>query len=373
MVLADPAGAPHLGPIYERLGFRTVNFVPLLFRDEKVGLLVLYHRAPYDWTPDELELCTSFANQMATAFANARLFASVREGAARLRAIQELSSRLNRIQDVEGIGNAIVAEADRLIRHDTIRVYVVDQATRTCEPIAFHGEFSGIGKLSRDVLRLPIGEGLTGWVAQHNETIRIGDAASDPRGKQVGQDLAAESMLLVPMSYESRVLGVIVVSKSGYDQFTEDDQRTLEIFAGYAAQAVVNAEAFGQVSRQREELHHRLESQRRLLEVNERLLATLDPSGVLEMIADSLKVVIPYDALTVYRVDRASLGPARGPRPRPVRRPDPRSTRARSTPASPAGRSSTARRCSPTTRTSIPARSTSPARPRSRSRCSWSR
>ena len=113
-------------------------------------------------------------------------------------------------------------------------------------------------------------------------------------------------MLLVPMSYESRVLGVIVVSKSGYDQFTEDDQRTLEIFAGYAAQAVVNAEAFGQVSRQREELHHRLESQRRLLEVNERLLATLDPSGVLEMIADSLKVVIPYDALTVYRVDRAT-------------------------------------------------------------------
>ncbi len=113
-------------------------------------------------------------------------------------------------------------------------------------------------------------------------------------------------MLLVPMSYESRVLGVIVVSKAGYDQFSEDDQRTLEIFAGYAAQAVVNAEAFGQVSRQREELHHRLESQRRLLEVNERLLATLDPSGVLEMIADSLKVVIPYDALTVYRVDRAA-------------------------------------------------------------------
>ena len=60
---------------------------------------------------------------MATAVANARLFNTVREGAARLRAIQELSSRLNRIQDVKGIGEAIVAEADRLIAHDTIRVY----------------------------------------------------------------------------------------------------------------------------------------------------------------------------------------------------------------------------------------------------------
>ena len=179
-------------------------------------------------------------------------------------------------------------------------------------------------------------------------------------------------MLLVPMSYESRVLGVIVVSKAGYDQFSEDDQRTLEIFAGYAAQAMVNAEAFGQVSRQREELDHRLESQRRLLEVNERLLATLDPSGVLEMIADSLKVVIPYDALTVYRVDRAAW----------VRR----AVLARDLFADlilqhegplDAGITGwairTARRSSPTTRTSTPARSTSPARPRSRSRCSSSR
>ncbi|HEY6571074.1 MAG TPA: GAF domain-containing protein, partial [Candidatus Limnocylindrales bacterium] len=126
IVIADPAAAPRFGPVYERLGFRTVNFVPLLFRDEHVGLLVLYHRTPYDWSPDELELCASFAHQMATAFANARLFARVRAGNARLRAIQELSSRLNRIQQVEKIGDAIVAEADRLINHDTIRVYTVD-------------------------------------------------------------------------------------------------------------------------------------------------------------------------------------------------------------------------------------------------------
>ena len=132
---------------------------------------------------------------------------------------------------------------------------------------------------------------------------------------QVGGDRGAESMLLVPMTYESRVLGVIVVSKAGFDQYAEDDQRTLEIFAGYAAQAMVNAEAFGQVHSQQRELQHRLESQRRLLQVNERLLATLDQSGVLEMIADSLKAVVSYDSLTIYRVDRAAWVAARGGRP----------------------------------------------------------
>src|SRR4051812_3101601 len=306
IVLDAPAAAPHLADVYAQNGYRTIHFVPLLFRDEAMGLLVLYHRTPYDWTPDELELVTTFANQMAIAVANARLFNSVRDGAARLRAIQELSSRLNRIQDVQGIGEAIVAEADRLIGHDTIRVYRVDAATESCEPIAFQGEFLGIGLPTADVLRVKVGTGLTGWVAMHNATIRLGDAGSDGRGMQVGGDRGPESMLIVPMTYEERVLGVIVVSKAGFDQYSEDDQRTLEIFAGYAAQAMVNAEAFGQVHSQQRELQHRLESQRRLLEVNERLLATLDQSGVLEMIADSLKAVVSYDSLTIYRVDRAA-------------------------------------------------------------------
>jgi diguanylate cyclase (GGDEF)-like protein len=49
-----------------------------------------------------------------------------------------------------------------------------------------------------------------------------------------------------------------------------------------------------------------LSSQRRLLEVNERLLSTLDPEGVLSLIADSLKSILTYDNLTIYRVDRAA-------------------------------------------------------------------
>jgi diguanylate cyclase (GGDEF)-like protein len=48
-----------------------------------------------------------------------------------------------------------------------------------------------------------------------------------------------------------------------------------------------------------------LASRRRLLEVNDSLLSTLDPQGVFELIADSLKSVLAYDNLTIYRVDRS--------------------------------------------------------------------
>src|SRR6185436_19699900 len=58
--------------------------------------------------------------------------------------------------------------------------------------------------------------------------------------------------------------------------------------------------------RQQAELELQLEGQRRLLEVNERLLSNLDATGVLDLIADSLKAIVPYDSFTVYRVDRAA-------------------------------------------------------------------
>ena len=162
----------------------------------------------------------------------------------------------------------------------------------------------GTANPTAEMLRVQVGTGLTGWVAEHNEALRIGDAQADRRSVVVGRVEGPESMLLVPMSFEGQVRGVIVVSRLGRDRFGPDDQTTLTIFAGYAAQALVNAERLEQLHRQHVELEHQLASQRRLLAVNERLLSTLDPSGVLELIADSLKAVVAYDSLTIYRVER---------------------------------------------------------------------
>jgi diguanylate cyclase (GGDEF)-like protein len=289
---------------YVRNGIGSVCFVPIVFRDEALGLLVLYDRAVRQWTADETELARSFADQMAVAIGNARLYDSVQSLAARLRAIHELALRLSRIRDLDGIAAVIVEGTDSLIKHDTIRVYRVDAATRMCEPIAFKGTFGGDPNPSLDKLRMPVGDGLTGWVAEHNQTILSPDADADPRSRRVYPSEIPESMLVVPMSFEDRAHGVIVVSAEGRDRFGPDDEATLTIFAGFAAQAIVNAEHLELLDRQQRELEHQLASQRRLLEVNERLLSTLDPKGVLEMIADSLKTIVPYDTLSVYRCDQ---------------------------------------------------------------------
>ncbi len=295
-----------LHDVYKRNGIVSVCLVPAVFAGEPVGLLVLYENTIRDWTPAEQDLARSFADQMATAIGNTRLRDSVRSLAARLRAIHDLAVRLNRIRDLDEIAAVIVEGTERLIELDTIRVYRVDRTTMVCEPIAFKGIFGGRTDPSFEELRMPVGQGLTGWAAEHNQVILSGDAGSDPRTIRVHASPVIESMLIVPMSFEDVAHGVIVVSADGPDRFGPDDEATLAIFAGYAAQAIVNFEHLDQLNRQQAELQHQLASQRRLLEINERLLSTLDPKGILELIADSLKDIVPYDTLAIYRVDRGA-------------------------------------------------------------------
>jgi diguanylate cyclase (GGDEF)-like protein/PAS domain S-box-containing protein len=279
-------------------------YVPIFVLDEPLGLLVLSHAEPHAWSPGDLDLAVAFAGQMAVAIQNGRLYGRVQAFAARLDAIKDLAGNLSRIHEVAAIGRAIVAEIRSLFDSDTARVYTVDHVAGMCEPIAFGGVFLGTADPSREMLRVEIGVGLTGWVAANNAPIRVADARRDPRRLTVGPDEEPESMLFAPMTYEDVVRGVIVVSKKGFDRYAADDLTTLSIFAGFAAQSLANAENMERLGRQQAELEHRFAGQRALLDVNETLLGSGNPGVVLELIADGLKTVVRYDNLTIYRLDR---------------------------------------------------------------------
>jgi diguanylate cyclase (GGDEF)-like protein/excisionase family DNA binding protein len=285
-------------------GIETACLVPLVSNDRAVGLIGLYHTHEREWPEEELTLVQSFANQAAVAISNARLYRSVAEQAARMRSIQDLSSRLNRLTDVQAIAEAIVAEASTLAEYHDIRIYTVDWEKSTCEPIAYTDRLLGEGDF-RDRLRVEIGPGsFTGIVAQTGEPLLINDALADDRSYTIeGTDDIDESMLVVPMLYEGRAVGVVTLSKLGLNQFSADDLATMSIFAGYAAQAIVNARSYEQLEVQSGELARQLQSQRRLLEINEKLLSTFDQASILELIADGLRSVVTYDNLSIYRAD----------------------------------------------------------------------
>ena len=105
---------------------------------------------------------------------------------------------------------------------------------------------------------LDMGEGIAGWVAKHNRSLIVNDAAEDPRhmrdiSAKIGYH--ASSILAVPMRKKDRCAGVIeILNKRNHKPFTEEDRQWLEIFANQAAIVLQNARAFQRVRSQIERL-----------------------------------------------------------------------------------------------------------------------
>ena len=288
---------------YRAERIRTACIVPIVVHDEALGFVALYHRHARPWPREDLDLAEALASRIAGAMENARLHSSVAGLAARLDAIKVLAGQLNHLDDVTDIGRAIVEQVRELYESDNARVYTVDHERGMCEPIAFSGVFAGSADPDPAVLRVPIGTGLTGWVAKHDTPLRVRDTSHERRRRIVGAD-TPQSMLFAPMSHWDTVLGVVVVSRDGVDRYGADDLTTLSIFAAFAGQALANAMNVGRLRAQQAELERRLANQRMLLDVNETLLASRDPATVFERIAEALSTVVRHDNLTIYRLDR---------------------------------------------------------------------
>jgi diguanylate cyclase (GGDEF)-like protein len=306
--LNDPTNpiAEEIRQITDREEIVGLAGVPCRIPGEMLGMLLVVHRRPHPWTVRDLGLATGLAGQLATAMQNARLFASVRSLANRLAAIHELSLRLNQLRDVEAIGEAIVAEVGRLVDCDTVRVYRLDPEG-TFRAVAASGTFVGIESPPLEALASGHAETLPGWVAKRNEPLIIPDASVERRSI-FRSTFGPESLLLVPMSYGDNVQGVLVVSKNGVGQYGPDDEQALSIFGRYAAQVIVNADNIKELEKQHALLEQQVAAGKRLLDLSEQLVSTLDPRRVLDQIAETIGTVVHYDRLTIYTSQTSTGG-----------------------------------------------------------------
>jgi diguanylate cyclase (GGDEF)-like protein len=300
----DPRGSGVREAVIEE-GFDTVAVAPLVADGRPLGALALYHDRRRPWSDPELEALKAIAAQASIAIQNAGTYAQMARWAAQLQSIQQLGTRLDRMSSVSEIGMAIAVELQQLIDYHNVRVYRV--VGDDCLPVAWRGNIGEYTDEVEDELRLKVGEGITGWVAAHGVAQYLPDANADDRAQTiVGTSLIDESMLIAPLIFEQRVMGVIVLSKLGLHQFAPDDLRLLEIYASLAAQAMANADATEQLRAQSETLERQLRSQRELVRMTESIFASLDPRVVLDEIATRLAGLIPVDNIGIDKLDRVA-------------------------------------------------------------------
>ncbi len=271
---------------------------PLLHHDRVIGALTAVSDTPRPWTDGDIAFLTTLATHAGIALTNAELFEQVEARAAQLGALQAASGRLSRASSIQAVGRTVVEETRRIIDYHNARVYLIEG--EWVVPIAFEGTVGAYEQVDLDLLRCHLGEGFTGWVAQHGEPLLINDANADPRGSTIaGTDDVDESMLVVPMRYDGVTVGVITLSKLGLDEFDADDLRVLTILADQAATAAESARLLSRSQDLAREL-------RRLLDMSGELSASLDPRQVANLMARHLASAMTVDECAISYWDRGS-------------------------------------------------------------------
>ncbi len=161
---------------------------------------------------------------------------------AHLKMLQSVAARLNRLNSVKDISEAIVGELRGLIDYHSCRVYLVEG--NYVVPVAVKGD--GVTEEQQvQALRIELGTGITGHVAESGRSVLVANAFDCEHALLIpGTERVDESVIAVPLRYGTRITGVVFLSKLGVGQFDENDLRLLEVLAGYAAVSLENARLY---------------------------------------------------------------------------------------------------------------------------------
>ncbi len=200
----------------------------------------------------------------------------------------------------------VVAVLRRLTKADYVICYLLSDDGQQLIPEA--SDISpGVPDDEAMVLRswpVPIGQGVTGFVARSGEQVMTGDLEHDPRSVNIpGTPDLSTSAIFIPLKLEEQVVGVLRVTHRGTNFFTEPDLRMAEVFGRHAAFAIQNARLYAETRHLYRKMRvlsvtdglTGLHNQRYLTEEAPRLLAEARASGqplsVLMIDTDCLKSV----------------------------------------------------------------------------------
>ena len=154
----------------------------------------------------------------------------------------DVAKALTSSLDLDSILQTIMEKMAEYFRPENWSLLMVDDARRELYFAIAVGDASEALKN----VRLKVGEGIAGWVAQHGEQVMVADVMNDPRFARRIDDLTkweTRSVMCIPLSSKHRVLGVIQLVNVHTDHFTEQESFFLQSLCDYAAIAIENARA----------------------------------------------------------------------------------------------------------------------------------
>ena len=289
-------------------GYRATLGVPLLRKGDVVGVIFVARTEPQPYTGKQIDLVTTFADQAVIAIENTRLLDELRRSLDQQTATADVLKVISRSAfDVQAVLDTLVESTGRLCQSENVQIFLRDDEVYR---LAAHNGFSPDYQEYVKQHPIPPGRGtLVARTALEVVPVHIPDVLADPEYTwHEGRKLAGfRAMLGVPLLREGNCIGVMAMTKSVPQPFTDKQIEIVSTFADQAVIAIENARLFDEVQARTRELAKSLEdlrtAQDRLVQTEK--LASLGQltAGIAHEIKNPLNFVNNFSAMSAELID----------------------------------------------------------------------
>lgn len=304
--VSDPDADPSERALMEELGYKSLLMLPMIARDRVVGLLELFEdRHPREFSDDDIRLGQILANQAASALENARLYEytddRLRLRVEELMALQRTTQELNATLALDSILEVVLESAIKTTAATHGNVMLMDMEIGNLTLRASQGYTEEEEAAIEGSLLHPEQDSLALQVVETGEARTVDDAAQEESVVCVRED--TRSALVVPIFYESLVVGLINLRHTEVAAFDQEALTFVQALAEQAAVAIGNALRFEDQIRANTALRRRNEQMNSLLTVGQKLRADVPLEDTLEEVAYAIQETVGFDVVMISVVE----------------------------------------------------------------------
>lgn len=165
----------------------------------------------------------------------------------KIKLLVKLSSLINSSLDLQDVLDNALLCVEQFLEAEVSSIFEVDKGKGEL----FFRLARGTSSEKIKELRLRIGEGVAGWVAQTEKPLICADTLKDQRFCRLFDDRSGfqtRSILCVPLKSKDQLMGVLeVMNKKGGGNFTDNDLEILTILGNQIGIALENAHLYGRL------------------------------------------------------------------------------------------------------------------------------